>query len=301
MSVFEALAGHIKDAFPRRRADRASSVFADTSMAQVAWERRRRAAMRFGIAGAVLGAFGGVIAFAPAAWLAAAVASATEGRLLLAEARGTVWRGSALVVLTGGAGSRDAAALPSRLEWSIGLNGLAAEINLRQACCLSGSVPLLVRPGFGRFSVVVPAMPDGLGQWPAAWLSGLGTPFNTLQPGGALRVASPGATVEFVQGRLRFVGSLSVDAVDISSRLTTLDVLGSYRVVINGGEGGETTALQLSTLTGALQLSGRGQWAGAKMRFTGEASVAEGAEAALNNLLNIIGRRQGARSIISIG
>ena len=32
-----------------------------------------------------------------------------------------------------------------------------------------------------------------------------------------------------------------------------------------------------------------------------EAVAAEGAESALNNLLNIIGRRQGARSVISIG
>jgi general secretion pathway protein N len=38
-----------------------------------------------------------------------------------------------------------------------------------------------------------------------------------------------------------------------------------------------------------------------KFRFSGQASAAAGAEAALNNLLNIIGRRQGARSVISIG
>jgi general secretion pathway protein N len=37
------------------------------------------------------------------------------------------------------------------------------------------------------------------------------------------------------------------------------------------------------------------------MRFRGEARAAEGQEAALANLLNIIGRRQGATSLISIG
>jgi general secretion pathway protein N len=50
-----------------------------------------------------------------------------------------------------------------------------------------------------------------------------------------------------------------------------------------------------------LQLSGSGQWAGSRLRFNGEARSADGAQGALDNLLNIIGRRQGARSIISIG
>ena len=60
-------------------------------------------------------------------------------------------------------------------------------------------------------------------------------------------------------------------------------------------------ALNLSTLEGALRLTGEGQWTGAGLRFRGDAQAAEGNEAALNNLLNIIGRRQGARSVISIG
>ena len=108
-----------------RRAAPATSVFADTSVAREIWEHRRRTATKYGIWGAVLGAIGGLIAFAPAAWLASAVASATGDRLLLADARGTVWKGSAVVVLTGGAGSRDATALPGRLDWTLDLEGLA--------------------------------------------------------------------------------------------------------------------------------------------------------------------------------
>ena len=36
-------------------------------------------------------------------------------------------------------------------------------------------------------------------------------------------------------------------------------------------------------------------------RFRGEATAEPGSESALNNLLNIIGKRQGASSVISIG
>ena len=47
--------------------------------------------MRWAIAGLVVGTLLALVAFAPAAWLAAAVASSTDQRLLLAEARGTIW------------------------------------------------------------------------------------------------------------------------------------------------------------------------------------------------------------------
>ena len=57
----------------------------------------------------------------------------------------------------------------------------------------------------------------------------------------------------------------------------------------------------LSTQTGALQLSGSGQLGPSGMRFRGEARAGAGAEQALANLLNIIGRRDGARSLISVG
>ena len=74
--------------------------------------------------------------------------------------------------------------------------------------------------------------------------------------------------------------------------------MGSYRITLLGGA---TPTLQLDTLEGSLQLTGNGQWVGSRLRFTGEASAAPEREAALANLLNIIGRRSGARSIITIG
>jgi general secretion pathway protein N len=150
--------------------------------------------------------------------------------------------------------------------------------------------------------VVVPGQTLALGQWPAAWLSGLGTPFNTMQLAGAMRLTTSGLTLESAQGRWRLIGTLELDLLGVSSRLSTLDTLGSYRLGIRGGAAaGDTASVTLDTLDGALRLQGSGQWAGSKMRFRGEATAAEGQEAALNNLLNIIGRRQGAVSVISIG
>lgn len=280
----------------------ASTGTADAMLGSAGWERGRRAAARLAVWGAACGAVAGLAAFAPAAWLADALTGASGERVLLSDARGTVWDGSAVVVLTGGPGSRDAMALPGRLDWTLGLQGTALAVQLRQACCLNGTVAVLIRPGIGRVVVALPARAEGIGQWPASWLGGLGTPWNTLQPSGQLRLSSPGASLELVQGRWRLEGSLAIELSSLSSRISTLDVLGSYRLQIKGQAAGEDSAtLQLSTIDGALRLSGQGQWAGPRLRFQGEATGAEGAGPALNNLLNIIGRRDGARSVISIG
>jgi len=281
-----------------------ASRFAPSTLAELAWQRTRSAVSRWGWWGAVAGSLVAVVAFAPAAWLARAVASATSDRLLLTDARGTVWSGSALPVLTGGPDSRDAAALPDRLAWQLSWRGLHFELRARQACCLSGELVVQLRPGLGRLEVrIAPATGGGAtGQWPAAWLAGLGTPWNTLQLGGLLRLTTPGLTLETVQGRWRMNGSVQLDLVAASSRLSTLPTLGSYRVSVqSNAAAGDAATISLATLEGALQLSGSGVWSGGRVRFRGEARAAAESEAALNNLLNIIGRRQGALAIIAIG
>jgi len=280
----------------------AATGWGESTYAELAWDKSRGAAARWALAGAVVGLLAGAIAFAPAAWLASTVASATQQRLLLADARGTVWSGSAVPLLTGGSGSRDASSVPGRIAWTLGLHGLGLEVRLRQACCLNGTVALRVRPGWGRMSATLVPPPGWVGQWPSAWLGGLGTPFNTLQLGGAVRLLSPGIHFESVQGRWQVKGRAALEIIGASSRLSTLDALGSYRLTLVGDEANAgTSRLTLDTIEGALQLSGAGTWNASGVRFRGEARAESADEAALTNLLNIIGRRDGARSVISIG
>ena len=280
----------------------AATGWGESTFAELSWGKSRSAGRRWAIGGAVVGALAALVAFAPAAWLASQVESASGQRILLADARGTVWSGSAVMVLTGGADSRDASALPGRFHWTLGLRGLGLELHGSHACCLNGDVVLQVRPGFGRMSYVLVPPSGWIAQWPAAFLGGLGTPWNTVQLGGSVRLASPGLKLESVQGRWLIDGRLDVDLVGVSSRLTTLDTLGSYRLSITGDPASPgSSALALSTQEGALQLSGTGTWGTGGVRFRGEARAAAEAEQALANLLNIIGRRDGARSVISIG
>ena len=72
----------------------------------------------------------------------------------------------------------------------------------------------------------------------------------------------------------------------------------SETTFVTAAEGQST----METLPGSrLQLSGSGQWVGDKLRFEGSASAEPQYQDALSNLLNIVGRRNGARSIIQVG
>ncbi len=97
----------------------ASTGWSESTLAEQAWVEARGAGSRWAIAGVIIGALVGLIAFAPAAWLAQAVMSSTDGRLILSDARGTVWSGSAVPVLAGGPDSRAASFVPGRLEWTL--------------------------------------------------------------------------------------------------------------------------------------------------------------------------------------
>jgi general secretion pathway protein N len=280
----------------------AATGWGESTYAEMSWDKSRSASVRWGVAGAVLGMLAALLFFAPAAWLAGAVASATQQRLLLADARGTVWSGSAVAVVTGGAGSRDASALPGRMAWTLRPHGLGFELQLQHACCLNGNVAVRISPGLSRTDYTLVPPPGWVAQWPTAFLGGLGTPWNTMELGGSARLTSPGLKLASVQGRWFVDGRAELELLNVSSRLTTLDALGSYRMSISGDAATPgISQLSLSTTDGALQLSGNGTVSPTGVRFRGEARASALEESALSNLLNIIGRRDGARSVISIG
>jgi general secretion pathway protein N len=142
------------------------------------------------------------------------------------------------------------------------------------------------------------SLADGLSQWPAELLTGLGTPWNTLRPQGQLAVTTQGLYLEWTSGRQSLVGRVQLDANEISSSLSTLQPIGSYRLVLQGGA---TPTLSLETLAGSLQLTGQGQWTNQRLQFNGVASALPNRMDALANLLNIIGKRNGAQSVIKLG
>lgn len=264
-------------------------------MARITTTARFRASWPWALAGAAAGLLVALLMFAPARWLADAVNQRSGGRVVLSEPRGTVWNGSAALVLTGGPGSVDAATLPTRVDWRFALRWNGVRGRLASACCTSAPLRLRASWRWGGLRLV---FDDAQSRWPAGLLAGLGTPWNTLQLEGDLRLQTKGLSVESVAGRLAIAGQAELTAQGISSRLSTLRPMGSYRITLVGGQ---VPTLQLDTLEGSLHLSGSGSWAGSRLHFSGVATAAPDRERALSNLLNIIGQRSGTRSIITIG
>jgi general secretion pathway protein N len=281
----------------------ASTMWQDSRMVEPStWRGKQNASRRWALAGLLLGGLLSLLLFAPASWMARGLSNATQGHLLLTDTRGSIWSGSGVLVLSGGTDSRDYSALPGRVDWSVGLQGMGLVLKAKQACCINGEMQVLIQPGWGRMRFSIHGNAGWLARWPAAWLGGLGTPWNTLQLGGSIRINSRDFRVELIEGRWIQAGQIDLDFINLSSRASTLAPLGSYRFSVMADISAQgVSKLQLSTLEGALLLSGEGSMGSGKLRFLGEAKAAPDREAALNNLLNIIGRRQGARSVISIG
>jgi general secretion pathway protein N len=248
---------------------------------------------------------------APAHWLTHAIEQASGERVLLPDAQGTVWNGSAQWVLNEGplnnaanpnmARPASTTALPTRVAWQLSPRvdlanlRLALSASIASACCTPQPVRVDVSPLWRGVRVQVH---NHTSSWPASWLVGLGAPWNTVQPEGHMQLQTTQLQWTQQAGQEQLQGQAELQMQQLSTRLSTLRPLGSYRVRLQGGD---AMAITLDTLEGGLQLTGNGQLLNGHVRFNGEASAAPDAEAALSNLLNILGQRQGAKSILKMG
>ena len=248
------------------------------------------------IVGLVAGALVVLLTLAPARWLAHLLAGASNGMVTLAETDGTLWSGTGVLALSGGAGSRDRTRLPGRVHWQIRPTLRGARATLDADCCTPEQpLALSVRFHWGGAAL---AVADSQTRWPAAVLAGLGTPWNTIRPQGELTLATQDLALAWTARGVQMSGQAELTAQRMSSNLATVRPLGSYQLLLTGGE---TLAFSLSTLEGSLLLSGSGSVVAGNLRFRGEAEAAPGLEAQLANLLNIIGTRRDDRAIISFG
>jgi general secretion pathway protein N len=251
-----------------------------------------------------LGALFALVLHAPAHWLANGVGLLSHGQVLLHDTRGTVWQGSAVLSLAPGSGQRDLGelrSLPERLDWRWGWAWPGLMLSLSNPCC-TPATPMRWRVSAGLDGLHL-KLDDHRSVWPVQVLAGLGAPWNTLQAEGQLQLQSTGFEILLASDALRWHGQATAQLHNLSSKLSTLRPMGSYELALQAGSepGSTTPALHLHTLNGPLRLQGQSHWHGQRLGFKGEATADEGAEAALSNLLNIIGRRDGARSLFSLG
>ncbi len=269
------------------------------------------ASTRWACTGAGIGLAVAFITQAPAHWLTHAIEQDSGERVLLPDAQGTVWNGSAQWVLNEGplniaatpntARPASTTSLPTRVTWQLGprIDWSNLRFNLSatvaSACCTPQPVRMDVSPMWRGLRLQVS---DHTSNWPASWLVGLGAPWNTVQPEGQMQLHTTQLQWTQQAGKDTLLGQAELQMQQLSTRLSTLRPLGSYRVRVQGGD---AVALTLDTLEGSLLLQGTGQLVNGRVQFNGEASAAPDSEAALSNLLNILGQRQGAKSILKMG
>lgn len=113
-------------------------------------------------------------------------------------------------------------------------------------------------------------------------------PAALISPQGTVQFHIPG----FAIGRDGITGSADVQWQNAGSSLTTIQPLGDYRLEIIGA--GKSVDLKLSTLRGALELSGQGQWQppNGQFKLSGFATPRERA-GELEPLLKLLGSDEG--------
>ena len=221
---------------------------------------------------------------APAVWVGDWLQA--HGRLRLIDARGTVWSGTALLGVSDG---RQVMLVPGRVAWRIGLAAIGSGRVTAEVAHPALAAPLKV-------TLAAPSIAFNAGQaeLPAALLVALGTPFNTIRPGGALGLSW--SDVELKGGAL--AGTVQVEWREAQSALSTVAPLGSYRLQITGG--GDAARVQLDTLRGPLRLQGSGTVKGGRVSFKGIASADPAMRAALIGLISVLGRRVGDEAVIAL-
>jgi general secretion pathway protein N len=238
------------------------------------------------------------LVLAPAQWASAALRSATNGRIDLAETRGTLWDGSAVLVLSAGDAGAARASLPERLSWRLSPWALlVGQVDLTLSHPSALSQPLAIRAPLAGGTTTLGATALKV---PASLLVGLGAPWNTVRPGGVLTFTWD--RLQFAPGRLN--GNLSAEWQYASSALTPVSPMGHYRLQTNGVWPG--TQLELLTISGPLELKGSGTIPeGGRLRFTGRAQALAGTDpgvkAQLTGLISLLGRRDGEGAILNFG
>lgn len=226
-----------------------------------------------------------VLAFLPAAWLGPLVERQTGGRLTLGDAQGTLWRGSAFVGGAPGEGGAVTPLLPGRFAWRLSPLVVFGQVDVTLENPQALANPVRVSGSWSQWQVS-----SGELLLPAEGLSGLGAPLNTLAPSGTIRLAWNTLDLLRQTNSVIVQGRTVLSMSNMGSRMSPVNPLGSYEMTMDWR--GPQADLTLRTVRGALLLSGAGMLQNGRLRFSGQASAADGYEDTLGNMLNLLGQRR---------
>ena len=219
-----------------------------------------------------------LVAAMPAALMDGWVRQASGGVVRLASPHGTLWRGAATPVLNLG---RGAPLVLNRIHWQLSLRRIFSGnllVNLQER---EGKQQAPVEILLGVHQVELHHVSLEL---PAAVIGGLNPILLAMHFQGRVAIA----TDKLVLKRSGAVqGTLTANWQDAGSALSPLNPFGDYRFDLTGK--GDKMAINLSTVSGTLQLDGKGTWSGGKLAFRTTASANGDSKAVFSEMLHHLG------------
>jgi general secretion pathway protein N len=237
----------------------------------------------------------------PVSWLSGSLASQTACRVMLQQAIGTIWQGSAALAFsepnaTEG-GCRDPMSVTERFHWttSCKLFSMSCTTDIQFAALEQAQQ---IHWGLGK-----PQLTSNEIKRPANVLEGLGNPWSTLRPRGELGarwtdIHLAGLSA-FGAGNTPSSGVIRIMISNLSSPISPVKPLGGYEISANISDTGMNWTL--STTSGPLLLKGQGEFShkggdkgGNKgMQFSGEANASPESKESLIGLLSLLGKKEG--------
>src|SRR5690606_33878312 len=153
-----------------------------------------------------------VVVFFPATWVAAIVEDRTDGRIVLGNAQGTLWQGSATVGAAAGRNDPAGQLLPGRFAWRLSPMVLLGQVNAQVENATALLQPVRVTGNWRQWRV----SPSSI-DMPAERLATLGAPLNTLQPSGQMRLAWEALQIERAGNAASVTGTMTLTMNDIAS------------------------------------------------------------------------------------
>ncbi|BBU28835.1 general secretion pathway protein GspN [Burkholderia sp. THE68] len=243
------------------------------------WTRRIRLALP-ALFVMVISIAGTLLVMLPAAWIVPQFSKSTGGHVNLVDPAGSLWRGSATLMLAAGSDGAGATLLPGRVEWTTSFLPLftgRVHMTMRQTEAMPDAVTVDATTRGATITAGQIAVP-------ATLLAGLGAPFNTLDFDGSVRLS----WTEFRLLNRNAYGQVVVSLDDMASRVSRVKPLGSYRVALQAQ--GASATIDLSTSKGPLMLKGDGVISPGTTGFQGTATAAPEQRENLAGLLNLLGR-----------
>ena len=227
-----------------------------------------------------------LVALVPASFVAERVAAATEGRVALANAGGTLWHGSARIRLTLAGGWLDLDSLEWRFDPARLVAGRLAFDVKAMAQGLDAQVQ--VARAFSGWE-----LRDAALRATVASLATLAPVAARWRPEGRLNATTP--LWQWNDRGAR--GEAAIEWREASLSLSDVKPIGSYRIVATGD--GAIARLAVTTIDGPLTVSGKGSAGPAQITFSGEAHAEGSTAKALEPLLDLMGPRRpdGARAV----